>query len=166
MWSAIYDSFGSCQIETAEIVKNLRYAGQYFDAETGLYYNLNRYYDPTIGRYLRKDPYGDGLILYASVFNNSVNCMDPLGLSAVKEISGGIKVAVKVAVVEGAGAGWYSLKRAGSGMVKLGTDSAQYGYGRYQELKAYLYIEYLNTLDSYKQDLIWVYYKVNTLLKP
>jgi RHS repeat-associated protein len=84
VWSALYDSFGNLQIETAEITNNLRFAGQYHDTETGLYYNLNRYYDPAIGRYLRTDPYGEGLNLYAYVFNNPVGLIDPLGLCAVK----------------------------------------------------------------------------------
>jgi RHS repeat-associated protein len=86
VWSAVYDSFGNCQIQTAKIVNNLRLPGQYFDAETGLYYNLNRYYDPNIGRYLRTDPYGEGLNLYAYVFNDPVNWIDPLGLCAVEQI--------------------------------------------------------------------------------
>ncbi|MCF8036874.1 MAG: hypothetical protein K9K62_08380 [Desulfobacteraceae bacterium] len=34
------------------------YPGQYFDEETELYYNCHRYYNPQIGRYLRKDPIG------------------------------------------------------------------------------------------------------------
>jgi RHS repeat-associated protein len=84
VWSAVYDSFGNIQIETAEIVNNLRFAGQYHDAETGLYYNLNRYYDPATGRYLRTDPYGDGLNLFAYVFNRPNNFIDPQGLCAVK----------------------------------------------------------------------------------
>lgn len=32
------------------------YPGQYFDAETGLYYNHHRYYAPELGRYLQPDP--------------------------------------------------------------------------------------------------------------
>jgi RHS repeat-associated protein len=84
-WSAVYDLFGNCQVQTAEIVNNLRFPGQYFDAETGLYYNLNRYYDPTIGRYLRTDPYGEGLNLYAYVFNDPVTWIDPLGLCKVDD---------------------------------------------------------------------------------
>ncbi|MEU9763250.1 putative T7SS-secreted protein [Streptomyces sp. NPDC047987] len=36
----------------------LRFPGQYFDAETGLHYNLFRYYDPEIARYLSLDPLG------------------------------------------------------------------------------------------------------------
>ena len=36
----------------------LRFPGQYADPETGLHYNVHRYYDPATGRYLSKDPLG------------------------------------------------------------------------------------------------------------
>ncbi|MFD9813277.1 putative T7SS-secreted protein [Streptomyces sp. NPDC059080] len=36
----------------------LRFLGQYFDLETQLHYNLHRYYDPHICRYLSSDPLG------------------------------------------------------------------------------------------------------------
>ena len=35
-----------------------RYPGQYADAETGLYYNRFRYYDPEAGQYVSQDPIG------------------------------------------------------------------------------------------------------------
>jgi RHS repeat-associated protein len=34
----------------------LRFPGQYYDAETDLFKNWNRYYDPSIGRYLQPEP--------------------------------------------------------------------------------------------------------------
>lgn len=60
----------------------LRFPGQYFDKETGLHYNVNRYYDPSVGRYLMQDPLG----LYPSpnpsgYVKNPHKFADPLGLS-------------------------------------------------------------------------------------
>ena len=83
VWDARYDSFGNCHIELEAVTNNLRFAGQYYDAETGLHYNLHRYYDPEIGRYLRIDPYGDGLNLYAYCFNKPNSLVDPSGLCAI-----------------------------------------------------------------------------------
>ncbi|CDH03400.1 RHS repeat-associated core domain-containing protein [Xenorhabdus bovienii] len=60
---------------------NLRFAGQYEDEESGLYYNRFRYYDRDTGQYLTPDPIGlnGGLNPYGYVYN-SVNFIDPLGL--------------------------------------------------------------------------------------
>ena len=38
--------------------QNLRFAGQYYDQETGLHYNTLRYYDPNCGRFTQQDPIG------------------------------------------------------------------------------------------------------------
>ena len=37
---------------------NLRFPGQYYDAETGTHYNYFRDYDPSTGRYMQSDPTG------------------------------------------------------------------------------------------------------------
>jgi RHS repeat-associated protein len=66
---------------TGSVTVNLRYPGQYYDQETGLYYNWNRYYDPETGRYISSDPIGlkGGLNTYGYVRNNPLRWNDPSG---------------------------------------------------------------------------------------
>jgi RHS repeat-associated protein len=61
---------------------NLRFPGQYYDAETRLHYNYHRDYDPTIGRYMESDPIGldGGVNTFAYVKNSPIRFYDPLGL--------------------------------------------------------------------------------------
>jgi len=65
--------------------QNLRMQGQYLDRETGLHYNLFRYYDPDCGRFMQQDPIGlaGGLNLYQYA-PNALGWIDPLGLTKCK----------------------------------------------------------------------------------
>jgi RHS repeat-associated protein len=51
------EPFGD-SLPNGSITFNLRFAGQYFDAETGLHYNYFRDYDPASGRFIESDPIG------------------------------------------------------------------------------------------------------------
>jgi RHS repeat-associated protein len=65
----------------------LRFQGQHEDAETGLFYNRFRYYDPGTGLYISPDPIGLGGGLrpfgYAP---NPTGWVDPLGLALNKKL--------------------------------------------------------------------------------
>jgi RHS repeat-associated protein len=94
-WSGQYGSFGEVSRQTEGFYRlsgqaslhhqPLRYAGQYADRETGLHYNLFRYYDPQVGRFTVQDPIGlkGGTNLYAYA-PNPYSWIDPLGLSNCK----------------------------------------------------------------------------------
>jgi RHS repeat-associated protein len=63
----------------------LRFPGQYFDAESGLHYNGFRHYDPGSGRYTQSDPIGveDDVGTYGYAAANPLRWIDPQGLATV-----------------------------------------------------------------------------------
>ena len=75
-----YDAFGVEKNPDPNDANNFRYAGEYFDKETGTYYLRARYYDPGIGRFTAEDPAGAGLNWYTYGSNNPVMFIDPSGL--------------------------------------------------------------------------------------
>ncbi len=85
VWAGYIRGFG----ENAADISNsgayfhqpLRLPGQYFDDETGLHYNLFRYYAPECGRFVSQDPIGlkGGINLYQYA-PNPIRWIDPLGL--------------------------------------------------------------------------------------
>jgi RHS repeat-associated protein len=89
IWHARYEPFGRVESITTEtdaggnpaVVLNVRFPGQYEDAETGWYFNMHRTYDPSTGRYLEVDPLGlTGRSTYEYAFSNPLRYVDPLGL--------------------------------------------------------------------------------------
>jgi RHS repeat-associated protein len=82
VWSADLNSYGEVtNLYGGAEACPFRFPGQYEDAETGLYYNRFRYYDPAIGSYISQDPIGleGGFNLQAYV-EDPLEWIDPLGL--------------------------------------------------------------------------------------
>ncbi|HEY9199455.1 MAG TPA: RHS repeat-associated core domain-containing protein [Gammaproteobacteria bacterium] len=109
VWSATHDPFGLASVNDdpdgngQKVAFNLRFPGQYYDAETGLHYNYFRTYDPGTGRYLESDPIGldGGLNMYAYASSNPIMRVDPAGLVDWEGTFGGI------AVINRVGAGFF-----------------------------------------------------------
>ena len=78
-----YDAFGVEKNPDPNDANNFRYAGEYFDKETGTYYLRARYYNPSTGRFSAEDPIRSGLNWYTYCVNNPLAFIDPWGLAEV-----------------------------------------------------------------------------------
>jgi RHS repeat-associated protein len=78
-----YDAFGQNIRESGDYAayNPFRYSTKYTDIETGLVYFGHRFYSPSLGRFINKDPIEEqgGLNLYGFCANNGVNHWDYLG---------------------------------------------------------------------------------------
>jgi len=97
-----YDAFGN-QLNEGDVNTNpFRFAGEYYDWETGFIYLRARFYNPAIGRFISEDPHwtihnmqsntaaiiqSSNLFVYCG--NNPVMFVDPSGLFFVIRDAGG-----------------------------------------------------------------------------
>ncbi len=76
-----YDAWGTpTKDDGAQIDNPIRYAGEYFDDESGMIYLRARYYQPEVGRFVSEDPAKDGMNWYGYCSGNPVIRFDPSGL--------------------------------------------------------------------------------------
>ncbi len=129
-WQAEYDEWGNVLREDKPdgLEQLIRLPSQQYDAETGLYYNRHRYYDPAQGRYITQDPIGlkGGLNVYVYPLNPVVN-IALLGLNTII-LSGG--------PTEGNPIGHTAMAFSGMSVYSYGTGT-EYG----SELTSYLTIQ-------------------------
>ncbi|WP_279255668.1 RHS repeat domain-containing protein [Shewanella xiamenensis] len=84
VWKANLKAFDRTVLTSSISEFNIGFPGQYFDMESSLYYNMFRYYDPQLGRYIQSDPIGlaggSNTYTYTYAENNSIALTDPTGL--------------------------------------------------------------------------------------
>ena len=114
-----YSAFGIEHLPSANNTNPFRFAGEYFDRETGNYYTPNRHFNPRLGRWTQPDPlwnhtnmifgvsptmrndrYMPSIAailqagnLYVFTMNNPVMWIDPTGLAADRAIPTPTRVA-------------------------------------------------------------------------
>jgi RHS repeat-associated protein len=97
LWRSDYQGWGRTRDEwhsqRQAREQNLRHQGQYLDRETGLHYNIFRYYDAELGRFTQHDPINlSGGINQYNFAPNSSLWIDPLGLSCTSSYSGKLSI--------------------------------------------------------------------------
>jgi RHS repeat-associated protein len=96
VWRWDSDAFGNGAPDqdpdgnSLQVIYNLRFPGQVYDAVTGLHYNYFRDYDPSTGRYVESDPIGlkGGVNTYGYVLQNPVEWADATGLCVLAGTTG------------------------------------------------------------------------------
>ncbi len=81
-----YDGFGGLVSGTKNLDNRFCFSTKIIDRETTTSYYGYRYYDPSDGRWLSRDPIGEkaGINLFVQSNNNAVNFVDRLGLEIVQ----------------------------------------------------------------------------------
>jgi RHS repeat-associated protein len=79
-----YDAFGKMLVESGTAAREnpYRFSTKYFEQETGLMYYGFRFYSPTMGRWISRDPVGEAgsIALYGFVGGDPISGIDILGM--------------------------------------------------------------------------------------
>lgn len=104
-------------MDSSSTVSNpLRFAGQFYDPETGTHYNYFRDYDPLRGGYLQSDPIGlkAGVNFYVYLDGSPIIFIDPTGLSKedVKKIVDAVNRCIKEMTEKGLRSNWKTINNS------------------------------------------------------
>ncbi len=99
-----YDPYGQQTALTETFMPAIAFAGDFLHRPSGLYFALRRVMDPHTGRWLNRDPLGEGagINLYAYVGNNPVNLTDPSG-----ELAPLLAIPIIIGAAAGLGLAYY-----------------------------------------------------------
>ena len=77
--------YGEVLVDQGTVYNPYRWNGEQTDAESGLTYMRNRYYQAATGRFIQRDPisYAGGLNLYGFCGSDPINASDPSGLEEI-----------------------------------------------------------------------------------
>jgi RHS repeat-associated protein len=154
-----YDVFGSVSSQTGSQPNEFQFTGEQVDSTTALQYLRARYYDPTAGRFLSRDPFAglagvpQSLNRYPYVLNNPVLYRDPYGywglgdvVDKARDVGGAIGCGIKTgaeataqvadwardqAVSAGAWLATCDWKQIAGGAVMLGGAAVAFGTAPY-----------------------------------
>ncbi len=134
-WPYLGNAFGELA-PTGTYTLNLRFPGQYNDLEALLSYNLQRTFDPSVGRYLQSDPLGllAGTSTYSYVTGNPLLYTDLLGLDfcraalqTVGAVCGGVAGTAAGGLLGGAAGGLVCSPTGPEGSVICGAGGGAVG---------------------------------------
>jgi RHS repeat-associated protein len=87
----LYDPYGNALSMSGPLasLNVYRFASKEWNSSAGIYYLGRRYYDPSLQRFINRDPIAEqgGINLYAYVANNPINAIDLLGLELLWQSS-------------------------------------------------------------------------------
>ncbi len=129
-----YDTFGGEVAKHGSTTNAFRYTGEQLDSASGFYYLRARWYAPTQGRFLTRDPFGgftqDPMSLHKYLYANAnpVNNIDPSGNSLVSTIAT-VSIIASIGAALGVGFGALANYAQGSPLGSGALDAALLGAG-------------------------------------